>query len=194
MHSQLPDNQQKEFQQLIKQLIALVGEDPNRSGLLRTPQRVSDSYAFLTSGYKMNIADEIGDAIFDSEGDEMVIVKDIEIYSLCEHHLLPFYGLCHIAYLPKDKIIGLSKLSRIVNVFARRFQIQERLTHQIAKSIQDVLEPFGVGVVVQARHLCMMMRGVEKQRADTLTSCMLGTFKSDPKTRTEFLNLIGTNF
>ncbi len=177
----------------VKNLLDALGEDTNREGLLKTPERVIESLNYLTSGYKSNIKDIIGDAIFDSEGQEMIIMKNIEIYSLCEHHLLPFYGKCHIAYLPKAKIIGLSKLSRIVDVFTRRLQIQERLTHQIAQTIQDVLNPHGVGVVIQAKHLCMMMRGVGKQSSDAMTSCMLGTFKSDPKTRAEFLDLLKPN-
>ena len=173
-----------------RNLLKALGENPDREGLKKTPLRVAESYSFLTSGYETNVEDVIGDAIFDTEGQEMVIMKDIEVFSLCEHHLLPFYGKCHIAYLPKDKIIGLSKLSRIVNVFARRLQIQERLTGQIAHKIQEVLNPYGVGVVIHARHLCMMMRGVEKQLPDAMTSCMLGSFKTDPKTRAEFLDLL----
>ena len=186
-------NKHNQMQSLVKTFLDALGEDTNREGLRKTPQRVVESYEFLTSGYKSNIKDIVGDAIFDSEGQEMIILKNIEIYSLCEHHLLPFYGKCHIAYLPKAKIIGLSKLSRIVNVFAKRLQIQERLTHQIAQTILDVLDPYGVGVVIQAKHLCMMMRGVEKQNSDAMTSCMLGTFKTDPKTRAEFLDLLKSN-
>ena len=186
----MPNN--GELQELTQKLLIALGEDPERNGLEKTPKRVAESYSFLTSGYNMNVKDVIGDAIFDTEGQEMVILKDIEVFSLCEHHLLPFFGKCHIAYLPKDKIIGLSKLSRIVNVFARRLQIQERLTAQIAQAIQDELNPYGVGVVMHARHLCMMMRGVEKQLPDSITSCMLGTFKTDPKTRSEFLDLLKT--
>ena len=186
-------NKHQQMQTLVKTFLDTLGEDTNREGLRKTPQRVVESYEFLTSGYKANIEDIVGDAIFDSEGQEMIIMKNIEIYSLCEHHLLPFYGKCHIAYLPKAKIIGLSKLSRIVNVFARRLQIQERLTHQIAQTIQNVLDPYGVGVVIQAKHLCMMMRGVEKQNSDAMTSCMLGSFTNDPKTRAEFLDLLKSN-
>ncbi len=193
MSTDISSNKHKEMQSIIKKLLDALGEDTNREGLLKTPERVVESFEFLTSGYNANIEDIIGDAIFDSEGQEMIIMKNIEIYSLCEHHLLPFYGKCHIAYLPKEKIIGLSKLSRIVDVFSRRLQIQERLTHQIAQTIQDVLNPHGVGVVIQAKHLCMMMRGVEKQRTDAMTSCMLGSFTNDPKTRAEFLDLLKTN-
>ena len=184
---------QEELQALIKRMMVLLGEDTEREGLVKTPERVTKSYAFLTSGYDMKIEDVIGDAIFEVEGEEMVVMKDIELYSLCEHHLLPFYGKCHIAYLPREKIIGLSKLSRIVNVFARRFQIQERLTHQIAEAIQTILDPYGVGVVIQAKHLCMMMRGVEKQSPNAMTSCMLGTFRKNQKTRAEFLDLLKFN-
>ncbi len=189
MSTDLPKKDISELEILVKKQLKLMGEDPERLGLLNTPNRVAESLMFLTSGYRTDVTEVIGDAIFDVEGEEMVILKDIEIYSLCEHHLLPFFGKCHIAYLPRKKLIGLSKLSRIVNIYARRLQMQERLTHQIAQTVQEILNPYGVGVVIQARHLCMMMRGVEKQRPDTLTSCMLGTFKTDPKTRAEFLNL-----
>ena len=193
MGTDVTKNELNELQALTKKLIEVLGEDPNRDGLLKTPMRVAESYEFLTSGYRTNVKDVIGDAMFDTEGQEMVIMKDIEIFSLCEHHLLPFFGKCHIAYLPKDKIIGLSKLSRIANVFARRLQIQERLTSQIAHTIQEELNPYGVGVVIHARHLCMMMRGVEKQLPDSITSCMLGSFKTDSKTRSEFLDLLKTD-
>ena len=186
----IPEQDFEVLKQLVRKQLELLGENPDRSGLQKTPERVAQSLAFLTSGYRASIDDVIGDAIFEAEGEEMVILKNIEVYSLCEHHILPFFGRCHIAYLPRKKIIGLSKLSRLVNVFARRLQIQERLTQQIAQAVQNILNPYGVGVVIEAQHLCMMMRGVEKQRPDTLTSCMLGTFKTDPKTRAEFLNLI----
>ena len=163
---------------------------PAREGLRRTPERVDASLRFLTRGYHLDIDKIINGAVFDAEYDEMVIVKDIEVYSLCEHHMLPFYGKCHIAYLPQTKIIGLSKMPRIVDVFARRLQVQERLTTQVASAIEKYLEPKGVGVVVEAYHLCMMMRGVQKQNSSTITSCMLGRFKSDSKTRSEFLDFI----
>ena len=175
---------------LIKELIIQIGEDPEREGLLKTPQRVENSYKFLTEGYRQDINEIINGALFETETSEMIIVKDIEFYSLCEHHLLPFFGKCHIAYIPGKKIIGLSKLARITDHFSRRLQVQERLTEQIAKCIEDVLDPLGVGVVMEASHLCMMMRGVQKQNNRALTSALCGTFKSDQRTRNEFLNLI----
>ncbi len=175
---------------LIHTLLAQVGENPSRQGLKKTPKRVAESYAYLTQGYKTKVRDVVNGAIFDEEYDEMVVLKDIEIYSLCEHHLLPFYGKCHVAYLPKGKIIGLSKIPRLVDVFARRLQVQERLTHQIATSLKEVLDPLGVGVIVEAFHLCMAMRGVEKQRSTCVTSAMLGAFRSDRGTRMEFMNLV----
>jgi len=166
-----------------------VGEDPTREGLRRTPVRVAASLAFLTDGYRMDAASVLRAAVFESDTDEMVVVKDIECYSLCEHHMLPFFGRAHVAYLPRGKIVGLSKLARVVDVFARRLQVQERLTTQIANAIQDALHPLGVGVLIEAQHLCMMMRGVTKQNSSTVTSCMLGRFRSDPKTRHEFLEI-----
>ena len=175
---------------MVENILVELGENPAREGLLRTPQRVDASLRFLTRGYHLDIDKIINGAIFNAEYDEMVIVKDIEVYSLCEHHMLPFYGKCHIAYLPQAKIIGLSKLPRIVDVFARRLQVQERLTTQVASALEKYLEPKGVGVVVEAYHLCMMMRGVQKQNSSTITSCMLGRFKSDSKTRSEFLDFI----
>jgi GTP cyclohydrolase I len=175
---------------MIEEVLLQLGEDPERQGLKRTPERVEASLKFLTRGYHIDVEKIINDAVFEAEYDEMVIVKDIEVYSLCEHHMLPFYGKCHIAYLPESKIIGLSKMPRIVDVFARRLQVQERLTTQIAYAIEKSLEPKGVGVVVEAYHLCMMMRGVQKQNSSTITSCMLGRFKSDSKTRNEFLDFI----
>ncbi len=174
----------------IRLLLRQIGEDPEREGLRATPERVARSYAFLTSGYEQDVDALVGDAVFTEAVDEMVVVKDIEIYSLCEHHLLPFTGRCHVAYLPRERVIGLSKLPRIVDVYARRLQLQERLTVQIAHAIERVLQPKGVGVIVEAAHLCMMMRGVQKQNSRALTSCMLGRFRSDPKTRTEFLDLV----
>jgi GTP cyclohydrolase IA len=179
-----------EFRDLIRRQLELLGEDPDREGLLRTPERVAKSLAWLTRGYEMDVAHVVGTGLFESEGaTNMVMVRDIELYSLCEHHMLPFFGKAHIAYIPNGKIVGLSKLPRIVEVFARRLQVQERLTEQIASALDDVLHPQGVGVVVEAYHLCMMMRGVEKQNSKTLTSAVRGSFRSDQKTREEFLTL-----
>jgi GTP cyclohydrolase I len=174
----------------VHDILLELGEDPSRGGLQRTPKRVEASLKFLTRGYKLDMDKIINGAIFEADYDEMVIVKDVEVYSLCEHHMLPFYGKCHVAYLPEKKIIGLSKMPRIVDVFARRLQVQERLTTQIANALEGCLEPKGVGVVIEAFHLCMMMRGVQKQNSSTITSCMLGRFKSDSKTRNEFLDFI----
>ncbi len=167
-----------------------LGEDPSREGLQRTPQRVEVALAEMTQGQKQTVEEVVGHGVFEEDCSEMVIVKDIEFYSLCEHHLLPFYGRVHVAYIPDRKIIGLSKLPRIVDVFARRLQVQERMTVQIAQAIEKVLEPKGVGVVVDAAHLCMMMRGVQKQNSSTMTSCLLGSFRSDFRTRNEFLGLV----
>lgn len=175
---------------LVKQMLLQLGEDPQREGLRQTPERVAKSYEYLVSGHQTKLADVVNGALFAEEVDEMVLVKDIEFYSLCEHHMLPFYGRAHIAYLPKGKIIGLSKLPRIVDMFARRLQVQERMTVQIAEAVSEVLEPLGVAVVTEAAHLCMMMRGVSKQASVTTASCMLGTFRSDPRTRSEFLSLV----
>lgn len=177
------------LQGLIREQLKLLGEDPERPGLQRTPERVASSLRWLTRGYQQSVDEVIGDGVFDAEHDEMVIVKDIEVYSMCEHHLLPFYGKAHIAYIPDGRIVGFSKLPRIVEVFARRLQVQERLTDQIAHAIQDVLRPKGVGVVIEAAHLCMMMRGVEKQNSKTITSAVRGIFRDDPRTRDEFLRL-----
>ena len=176
---------------VIHDMLAKLGQDTERDGLIRTPDRVARSMTFLTSGYRQDPREVVGSAMFEAEYDEMVVVRDIELYSLCEHHLLPFFGRAHIAYLPSEKIVGLSKLARLVEVFARRLQVQERLTTEIANAINDILEPKGVGVVVEARHLCMMMRGVEKQSSFAVTSCMLGQFRTDARTRGEFLSLIG---
>ncbi len=185
-----PGKQAEALSGLVRQMLHHMGEDAQRSGLERTPERVAASLQFLTQGYQLDLESVINGALFDAEYDEMVIVKDIEVYSLCEHHLLPFYGKCHLAYLPDRKIIGLSKMARIVDVFSRRLQIQERLTTEIAATVKKYLEPKGVGVVIEAHHFCMMMRGVQKQNSQTVTSCMLGRFKSDSKTRSEFLEFL----
>lgn len=178
-----------EFEQLIRRQLELIGEDPGREGLLRTPARVARSLTWLTQGYEMDVRDVVGDALFDDPHDNMIMVRDIELYSMCEHHLIPFYGRAHIAYIPDGRIVGLSKLPRVVDVFARRLQVQERLTEQIAQALTDILEPKGVGVVVEAYHLCMMMRGVQKQNSRTITSALRGAFRDDAKTRDEFLRL-----
>ena len=170
-------------------MLELIGEDPTREGLARTPLRVARSLAWLTRGYDLDVADVVGEGLFEEGHENMILVRDIELYSLCEHHMLPFFGKAHIAYIPDGKIVGLSKLPRIVDMFARRLQVQERLTEQIARAVEDVLQPRGVGVVIEAYHLCMMMRGVEKQNSKTITSALLGTFRSDGKTRDEFLRL-----
>lgn len=178
-----------EFQEIIRRELELVGEDPAREGLVKTPERVAKAMSWLTRGYAMDVADVVGDAVFTEEHASMVMVRDIEFYSLCEHHMLPFFGKAHIAYIPNGRIVGLSKLPRIVEVFARRLQVQERLTQQVAEAIEEVLKPEGVGVVMEASHLCMMMRGVEKQASSTITSALRGSFKDDAKTRDEFLRL-----
>ena len=178
-----------EFEQLIRRQLELIGEDPGREGLLRTPARVARSLTWLTQGYEMDVRDVVGDALFEDPHDNMIMVRDIELYSMCEHHLIPFYGRAHVAYIPDGRIVGLSKLPRVVDVFARRLQVQERLTEQIAQALTDILEPKGVGVVVEAYHLCMMMRGVQKQNSRTITSALRGVFRDDAKTRDEFLRL-----
>lgn len=178
------------MEELIRQLILQLGDDPDREGLLKTPERVAESFGFLTSGYREDIEKVLEGGIFEEEYDEMVIEKDISVYSLCEHHLLPFYGKCHVAYIPKGRIIGLSKIPRVVEVFSRRLQVQERLTNQIASTLMDHLKPYGVAVTIEAVHLCMAMRGVRKRDALVITSSMLGGFRTDSKTRMEFLNLI----
>ena len=175
---------------LIEQVLNSLGEDPKREGLLKTPERVEKSLKFLTSGYQVNIDELVNGALYNENYNEMVIVKDIDVFSLCEHHMLPFVGKCHVAYLPQGKIIGLSKVPRLIDVFSRRLQVQERLTTQIAKCLQEILNPSGVAVVIEAMHLCMSMRGVEKQNSYTTTSSMLGCFKEDARTRGEFLSLI----
>ncbi|MBI3473750.1 MAG: GTP cyclohydrolase I FolE [Candidatus Solibacter usitatus] len=176
---------------LVRQMLELLGEDTGREGLTRTPERVEKALHFLTSGHRADVHKILNGALYQVKYDEMVIVRDIEFFSLCEHHMLPFYGKIHVAYLPKEKVIGLSKIPRIVDVFARRLQIQERLTQEIAQTIQEVIDPVGVGVVCEARHFCMMMRGVEKQHSGAVTSAMLGAFRTRKKTRDEFLSLVG---
>ena len=177
---------------LIKNLLLEIGEDPNREGLLSTPKRVAEAYEFLTKGYNQDIEEVINDAIFTEKYDEMVLVKNIDFYSMCEHHMLPFFGKVHVAYIPDGKIVGLSKIPRIVEVFARRLQVQERMTQQIADTLDKYLQPIGVAVVSESYHMCMMMRGVEKQNSSATSSAMHGIFKDDPRTRSEFLNLIST--
>ena len=174
----------------VRAVLAAVGEDPDREGLLKTPERVEKAFRFLTRGYQEDVRALLNSALFSVCYDEMVLVKDIEVYSLCEHHLLPFFGKAHVAYIPKDKVVGLSKIPRLVDAFARRLQVQERLTVQIANAIQDAIHPNGVGVVIEAQHLCMIMRGVEKQNSVAVTSCMLGAFRDQHQTREEFLALV----
>ena len=177
-------------QELLRELLLRLGEDPDRDGLKRTPERMQKSLEYLTKGYQQDAASVLQGALFEVSYDEMVIVKDIEMFSLCEHHLLPFFGKVHVAYIPHGKVLGLSKIPRLVDIFARRLQVQERLTVQIAETIQDAIQPQGVGVVIEARHLCVMMRGIEKQHSSAVTSHMLGSFRSSEKTREEFLSLI----
>jgi GTP cyclohydrolase I len=172
------------------QILETIGEDPTRNGLLKTPQRAAKAFQFLMQGYHQNVEEVLNGAIFDEEYDEMVIVKEIEFYSLCEHHLLPFFGKCHVGYIPRKKIVGLSKIPRIVDMFARRLQVQERLTRQIAEALRDVLHPAGVAVVMEAQHLCMMVRGVQKQHSQTMTNVMLGEFRDKNSTRAEFMRCI----
>ncbi|MEX1185786.1 MAG: GTP cyclohydrolase I FolE [Gemmatimonadaceae bacterium] len=182
-----------ELANLVRRQLELLGEDPAREGLLKTPSRVASSLKWLTRGYEVNVADVVGDAIFEEKHDNMIMVRDIEVYSLCEHHMLPFFGKAQVAYIPNGRIIGLSKLPRIVDVFARRLQVQERMTEEIAQALTDILQPRGVGVVIEALHLCMMMRGVQKQNSKTITSAMHGAFRDDYKTRDEFLRLAHSN-
>ena len=181
------------LEDLVKQTLIEIGEDPEREGLIKTPERVAKSLKFLTRGYTQDINEVINGAIFTQDCDDMVLVKDIEFYSLCEHHMLPFFGKCHIGYIPKGRVFGVSKLARLVDVFARRLQIQERMTQQIAQQIFEIIEPEGVGVVVEAQHLCMRMRGVEKQNSKMITSSMLGSFRKETATRMEFLSLVNGN-
>lgn len=188
--NRLPEERVDEMEEIFGNLLDAVGEDRGREGLLQTPGRAARSFEFLTQGYRQSVSEVVNGAIFASDASEIVMVKDIELYSLCEHHLLPFIGRAHVAYIPNGKVIGLSKIARIVDVFARRLQIQEQLTHQVADALMEALHPLGVGVVIEAKHLCMMMRGVQKQNSVMKTSCLLGSFKDDARTRGEFLALL----
>jgi GTP cyclohydrolase I len=185
-----PKQDEESISSMMRKILSRIGEDPSREGLIRTPDRAEKALRFLTSGYQTDVQRIVNGALFNQKVDEMVVVKDIEFYSMCEHHLLPFFGTMHVAYLPKDKVIGLSKIPRIVDMFARRLQLQERLTQDVAQTLQEVLEPRGVGVICEARHFCMMMRGVEKQHSGTVTSAMLGAFREGKETRDEFLSLV----
>jgi GTP cyclohydrolase I len=187
------EEREAELAALVRRQLELLGEDPDRSGLLKTPERVAKSLQFLTRGYAQDAAAVIGDALYEETHESMVMVRDIELYSLCEHHLLPFFGRAHVAYIPNGRIVGLSKMARIVDVYARRLQVQERLTEQVARALESALHPRGVGVVIEAQHLCMMMRGVEKQNSRTITSALRGSFRDDAKTRDEFLRLAYAN-
>lgn len=188
----MDENSKEKFANAVKEMLALMGEDPNREGLVKTPMRVAKAYEFLTSGYSQNPKDVLNDALFSSSNNEMVLIKDIEFYSLCEHHLLPIIGRVHVAYIPNGKVVGLSKIPRMVNIFARRLQIQEQMTEQIATAIQEVIKPLGVGVVVQARHMCVEMRGVQKINSLTTTSALRGIFIKNANTRKEFFDLINS--
>jgi GTP cyclohydrolase IA len=195
-HPEQPAPELEPFADKVKSILSALGEDAGREGLLRTPERVEKSLRWLTQGYRQTVAEVIGNAVFEEKHQSMIMVRDIELYSLCEHHLLPFFGRAHVAYIPDGKILGLSKVARIVDVFARRLQVQERLTDEIADAVMDTLRPTGVGVVIEASHLCMMMRGVQKQNSRTVTSALRGIFRDDSKTRGEFLRLAhaGRNF
>lgn len=183
----------RSFQAEVRTMLAALGEDPDREGLVKTPERVEKALRWLTRGYQLSVMDAVGDALFEEAHNSMILVRDIELYSLCEHHMLPFFGRAHVAYIPNGRIVGLSKLPRIVDIFSRRLQVQERLTDQIADAIMDVLSPHGVGVLIEAVHLCMAMRGVEKQNSRTVTSAVRGNFRSDIRTREEFLRLVHGN-
>ena len=180
----------KKLQEITKLLLSEIGEDPTREGLINTPERVAKAWDFFSQGYRANVQEIVNGAIFEEDCSEMVVVRDIEFFSMCEHHMIPFFGRCHVGYLPNKKIIGLSKIPRIVDAFSQRLQVQERLTSQIAETLMDVLDPIGVGVVMEGRHLCMQMRGVEKQNSFATTSSMLGQFRESPETRSEFLSII----
>jgi GTP cyclohydrolase I len=186
----IPKPEEPNLAPLVREILEKLGEDPTREGLANTPYRVDKALKFLTSGYAVDIRKIVNGALYDVKYDEMVVVRDIEFFSMCEHHMLPFFGKMHVAYLPKTKVIGLSKIPRIVDAFARRLQIQERLTQQVAQTIQEIIDPVGVGVICEARHFCMMMRGVEKQHSGAMTSAMLGAFRARKKTRDEFLSLV----
>lgn len=186
----MSNTKETELEGHVHAILEMLGEDPRREGLVRTPERVAKAYRWMTRGYHISVADVVGDGVFDESHENMILVRDIELYSMCEHHMLPFFGKAHVAYLPAGKIIGLSKLPRIVDVFARRLQVQERLTDQVADAVMEVLHPHGVGVVIEASHLCMMMRGVEKQNSTTVTSALRGVFRDDARTREEFLRLV----
>jgi GTP cyclohydrolase I len=182
--------QSERLPNVVTDLLVELGEDPARDGLRDTPARVAEALRYLTQGYGRTAWDAIGDSVFDQDYDEMVMLRDVQFYSLCEHHLLPFFGVCHVGYLPRTRLVGLSKIPRLIDTFAHRLQVQERLTREIAEGLQSAVEPRGVAVVMEARHLCMEMRGVQRQASETVTSCMLGTFRSDPRTRAEFLDLV----
>ena len=188
MHPKPRDH--KKLQEITKLLLSEIGEDPTREGLINTPERVAKAWDFFSQGYRANVEEIVNGAIFEEDCSEMVVVRDIEFFSMCEHHLIPFFGRCHVGYLPNKKIIGLSKIPRIVDAFSQRLQVQERLTSQIAETLMDILDPIGVGVVMEGRHLCMQMRGVEKQNSFATTSSMLGQFRKSPETRSEFLSII----
>ncbi len=189
--NRLADKKIDSIEQAYRDLLEAIGENPERQGLMKTPARAARALEFLTQGYRQSVAEIVNDAVYDSDASEIILVKDIELYSMCEHHLLPFIGRAHVAYIPNGKVIGLSKMARMVDVFARRLQIQENLTTQVADALMDVLSPEGVAVVIEAKHLCMMMRGVEKQNSIMKTSCLLGCFKDSATTRSEFLSLLG---
>ena len=189
----MSDKEKKRLEEITKELLGLIGEDSTRQGLMKTPKRVAESWKFLSQGYHQNLDEIINEAIFDESAKDMIIVKDIEFYSLCEHHLIPFYGKAHVGYIPNGKIIGLSKIPRIIDFYSRRLQVQERLTNQIATCIQDLLNPKGVAVIMEGRHFCMLMRGVQKQNSIASTSSMLGAFKDQSTTRNEFLKLVEVN-